>query len=182
MAVHHLSLKVCVTSATVANLYTVKFYYIKSIFVLCESTISNIKCHHSPDNTCIISDFDRKYYRPRSHHVEVAAFGDPRANGDSTLKFAGDSTLNSRSQRSMHYARNQAANWRRVSPRLRIAKPFYLVAHKPTHDRLFIRFSNQTKSITVGLLIAPENTTPVPTDTRASVLSNLPVFASSNRL
>ncbi|KAL2724934.1 hypothetical protein V1477_018795 [Vespula maculifrons] len=28
----------------------------------------------------------RKYYRPRSHHLEVAAFGDPRANGDSTLK------------------------------------------------------------------------------------------------
>ncbi|KAL2744053.1 hypothetical protein V1477_007929 [Vespula maculifrons] len=29
-----------------------------------------------------------KYYRPRSHHVEVAASGDPRANGDSTLRFA----------------------------------------------------------------------------------------------
>ncbi|KAL2751259.1 hypothetical protein V1477_000417 [Vespula maculifrons] len=28
----------------------------------------------------------RKYYRPRSHHLEVAASGDPRANGDSTLK------------------------------------------------------------------------------------------------
>ncbi|KAL2745952.1 hypothetical protein V1477_005870 [Vespula maculifrons] len=52
------------------------------------------------------------YYRPRSHRVEVAASGDPRANGDSTLKFA-----------------------------------------------------NQTKSICVGLLIAPENTTPVPADT-----------------
>ncbi|KAL2718821.1 hypothetical protein V1478_011240 [Vespula squamosa] len=24
------------------------------------------------------------YYRPRSHHVEVAASGDPRVNGDST--------------------------------------------------------------------------------------------------
>ncbi|KAL2748901.1 hypothetical protein V1477_002837 [Vespula maculifrons] len=62
-----------------------------------------------------------KYYRPRSHRLEVAASGDPRANGDSTLKFA-----------------------------------------------------NQTKSITVGLLIAPENTTPVPADTRASVLPILP--------
>ncbi|KAL2717719.1 hypothetical protein V1478_013419 [Vespula squamosa] len=30
----------------------------------------------------------RKYYRPRSHRVEVAAFGDPRANADSTLQFA----------------------------------------------------------------------------------------------
>ncbi|KAL2732801.1 hypothetical protein V1477_015042 [Vespula maculifrons] len=27
----------------------------------------------------------RKYYRPRSHRLEVAASGDPRANGDSTL-------------------------------------------------------------------------------------------------
>nr|KAF7383347.1 hypothetical protein H0235_018483 [Vespula pensylvanica] len=27
-----------------------------------------------------------KYCRPRSHRVEVAASGDPRANGDSTLK------------------------------------------------------------------------------------------------
>ncbi|KAL2732807.1 hypothetical protein V1477_015048 [Vespula maculifrons] len=64
-----------------------------------------------------------KYFRPRSHRVEVAAVGDPRANGVSTLNFA-----------------------------------------------------NQTKSITVGLLIAPENTTPVPADTRASVLPILPVF------
>ncbi|KAL2725892.1 hypothetical protein V1477_018330 [Vespula maculifrons] len=30
----------------------------------------------------------RKYYRPRSYRVEVAASEDPRANGDSTLKFA----------------------------------------------------------------------------------------------
>ncbi|KAL2750162.1 hypothetical protein V1477_001658 [Vespula maculifrons] len=37
-----------------------------------------------------------------------------------------------------------------------------------------IVFSNQTKSINVGLLIAPENTTPVPADTRASDLSILP--------
>ncbi|KAL2737179.1 hypothetical protein V1477_012135 [Vespula maculifrons] len=29
-----------------------------------------------------------KYYRPRSHRVEVAASRDPRANGGSTLKFA----------------------------------------------------------------------------------------------
>ncbi|KAL2711525.1 LOW QUALITY PROTEIN: hypothetical protein V1478_018546 [Vespula squamosa] len=29
-----------------------------------------------------------KYFRPRSHREEVAAFGDPRANGDSTLQFA----------------------------------------------------------------------------------------------
>ncbi|KAL2728761.1 hypothetical protein V1478_006393 [Vespula squamosa] len=29
-----------------------------------------------------------KYYRPRSHREEVAAFEDPRANGDSTLQFA----------------------------------------------------------------------------------------------
>ncbi|KAL2742571.1 hypothetical protein V1477_009172, partial [Vespula maculifrons] len=65
----------------------------------------------------------RKYYRPRSHRVEVAASGDPRANGDSTLKFA-----------------------------------------------------NQTKSICEGLLIAPENTTSVPADTRTSVLPILPVF------
>ncbi|KAL2728328.1 hypothetical protein V1477_017604 [Vespula maculifrons] len=41
---------------------------------------------------------------------------------------------------------------------------------------------NQTKSITVGLLITPGNTTPVPADTRASVLSILPVFASNNRI
>ncbi|KAL2744583.1 hypothetical protein V1477_007125 [Vespula maculifrons] len=68
----------------------------------------------------------RKYYRPRSHHVEVAASGDPRANGDSTLK---------------------------------LACP-----------------ANQTKSFTVGLLIAPENTAPVPADTRTNVLSILPVF------
>ncbi|KAL2727972.1 hypothetical protein V1477_017248 [Vespula maculifrons] len=68
----------------------------------------------------------RKYYRPRSHRVEVAASEDPRANGDSTLKFA--------------------------------------------------RPANQTKSITVGLLIAPENTTLVPADTRANVLPILPVF------
>ncbi|KAL2743007.1 hypothetical protein V1477_008496 [Vespula maculifrons] len=32
--------------------------------------------------------FYSKYYRPRSHRVEVAAFGDPRTNGDSTLKSA----------------------------------------------------------------------------------------------
>ncbi|KAL2742391.1 hypothetical protein V1477_010020 [Vespula maculifrons] len=43
-------------------------------------------------------------------------------------------------------------------------------------------WSNQTKSITVGLLIAPENITPVPADTRASVLPILPVFALNNRL
>nr|KAF7435808.1 hypothetical protein H0235_003999 [Vespula pensylvanica] len=73
-------------------------------------------------NLNIISKY-RKYYRPRSHHVEVAASGDPRANGDSTLKFA-----------------------------------------------------NQTESFTVGLLIASENTTPVPADTGDSVLSILPVF------
>ncbi|KAL2729954.1 hypothetical protein V1477_015765 [Vespula maculifrons] len=30
----------------------------------------------------------RKYFRPRSHLVEVAAVGDPRANGVSTLNFA----------------------------------------------------------------------------------------------
>ncbi|KAL2745056.1 hypothetical protein V1477_006473 [Vespula maculifrons] len=30
----------------------------------------------------------RKYYRPRSHRVEVAALWDPRANGESTLKSA----------------------------------------------------------------------------------------------
>ncbi|KAL2742050.1 hypothetical protein V1477_009679 [Vespula maculifrons] len=30
----------------------------------------------------------RKYFRPRSHRVEVAASGDPRANGDFTLKSA----------------------------------------------------------------------------------------------
>ncbi|KAL2734920.1 hypothetical protein V1477_013638 [Vespula maculifrons] len=54
----------------------------------------------------------RKYYRPRSHRVEVAACGDPRANGDSTLIFA-----------------------RRVSPRLRIADPYHSAAHEPTHDR-----------------------------------------------
>ncbi|KAL2744589.1 hypothetical protein V1477_007131 [Vespula maculifrons] len=35
-------------------------------------------------------------------------------------------------------------------------------------------WSNQTKSFTVGLLIAPENTTFAPADTRASVLSILP--------
>ncbi|KAF7415115.1 hypothetical protein HZH68_003604 [Vespula germanica] len=35
---------------------------------------------------------------------------------------------------------------------------------------------NQTKSITVGLLIAPENTRPVPADTGDSVLPILPVF------
>ncbi|KAL2743443.1 hypothetical protein V1477_008932 [Vespula maculifrons] len=29
----------------------------------------------------------RKYYRPRSHRVEVAASGDPRTNGDSTLYY-----------------------------------------------------------------------------------------------
>ncbi|KAL2720516.1 hypothetical protein V1478_010092 [Vespula squamosa] len=29
-----------------------------------------------------------KYLRPRSHREEVAAFGDPRANADSTLQFA----------------------------------------------------------------------------------------------
>ncbi|KAL2721639.1 hypothetical protein V1477_020459 [Vespula maculifrons] len=29
-----------------------------------------------------------KYFRPRSHRVEVAASGDPRANGESTLKSA----------------------------------------------------------------------------------------------
>ncbi|KAL2750144.1 LOW QUALITY PROTEIN: hypothetical protein V1477_001640 [Vespula maculifrons] len=33
-----------------------------------------------------------------------------------------------------------------------------------------------------GLLIAPENTTPVPADTRASDLSILPVFPSNNRI
>ncbi|KAF7385296.1 hypothetical protein HZH68_013726 [Vespula germanica] len=27
----------------------------------------------------------RKYYRPRSHHVEVVACGDSRADGDSTF-------------------------------------------------------------------------------------------------
>ncbi|KAL2721159.1 hypothetical protein V1477_019979, partial [Vespula maculifrons] len=69
-----------------------------------------------------------KYYRPRSHRVEVAASGDPRANGDSTLKFA-----------------------------------------------------NQTKSITVRLLIAPENTTPVPADTRAEVLSTIPTYADISK-
>ncbi|KAL2729871.1 hypothetical protein V1477_015682, partial [Vespula maculifrons] len=84
--------------------------------IIYRSIISNISIH------C-------KYYRPRSHHVEVAASGDPRANEDSTLKFA-----------------------------------------------------NQTESFTVGLLIAPENTTSVPADTGASVLPILPVFASSNRL
>ncbi|KAL2748117.1 hypothetical protein V1477_003666, partial [Vespula maculifrons] len=66
-----------------------------------------------------------EYYLPRSHHVEVAASGDPRANGDSTLKFA-----------------------------------------------------NQTKSITVGLLIAPENITSMSADTSASVLSILPNVAT----
>ncbi|KAL2750160.1 hypothetical protein V1477_001656 [Vespula maculifrons] len=64
----------------------------------------------------------RKYFRPRSHRVEVAAVGDPRSDGVSTLKFA-----------------------------------------------------NQTKSYTVGLLFAPENTTFVPADTRANVLPILPV-------
>ncbi|KAL2730284.1 hypothetical protein V1477_016095 [Vespula maculifrons] len=29
----------------------------------------------------------RKYYRPRSHRVEVAASGDPRTNGDSTFYY-----------------------------------------------------------------------------------------------
>ncbi|KAL2713965.1 hypothetical protein V1478_016522, partial [Vespula squamosa] len=32
-----------------------------------------------------ISKILNKYFRPRSHREEVAAFGDPRANGDSTL-------------------------------------------------------------------------------------------------
>ncbi|KAL2743558.1 hypothetical protein V1477_009047, partial [Vespula maculifrons] len=96
-------------------------------------------------STCHIISVYRKYYRPRSHHVEVAAFGDPRANGDSTLKFARPACSNNR--RSI-----------KRSPR------------------------NQTKSFTVGLLIAPENTTSVPADTGMSVLPILPVFASSNRL
>ncbi|KAL2737182.1 hypothetical protein V1477_012138 [Vespula maculifrons] len=94
------------------------------------------------DRSCLYFDFKNqnavldidfniygKYYRPRSHRVEVAASRDPRANGGSTLKFA-----------------------------------------------------NQTKSITVGLLFAPENTTSVSADTGVRVLPILPVFASSNRL
>ncbi|KAL2743186.1 hypothetical protein V1477_008675 [Vespula maculifrons] len=74
----------------------------------------------------VLSDL-ANFYRPRSHRVEVAASGDPRANGDSTL-------------------------------------------------------NNQTESFTVGLLIAPENTTSVPADIGVSVLPILPVFASNNRL
>ncbi|KAL2744719.1 hypothetical protein V1477_007261, partial [Vespula maculifrons] len=84
-------------------------------------------CSHSLGSTYVLqfgfkeTSIYRKYYRPRSHHVEVAASGDPRANGDSTLQFA-----------------------------------------------------NQTKSITVGLLIAPENTAPVPADIGTSVFLILP--------
>ncbi|KAL2724618.1 hypothetical protein V1477_018479 [Vespula maculifrons] len=54
-------------------------------------------CSHSLGNTCVLTlnifniiktyiSIYRKYYRPRSHRVEVAASEDPRANGDSTLK------------------------------------------------------------------------------------------------
>ncbi|KAL2720514.1 hypothetical protein V1478_010090 [Vespula squamosa] len=35
----------------------------------------------------VLSDMEN-YFRPRSHREEVAAFGDPRANADSTLQFA----------------------------------------------------------------------------------------------
>ncbi|KAL2731198.1 hypothetical protein V1477_015563 [Vespula maculifrons] len=45
------------------------------------------------DRSCLHFDFKnqyisifRKYYRPGSHRLEVAAAGDPRTNGDSTLK------------------------------------------------------------------------------------------------
>ncbi|KAL2732799.1 LOW QUALITY PROTEIN: hypothetical protein V1477_015040 [Vespula maculifrons] len=34
------------------------------------------------------SSMYHKYFRPRSHRVEVAALRDPRANGESTLKSA----------------------------------------------------------------------------------------------
>ncbi|KAL2750537.1 hypothetical protein V1477_001327 [Vespula maculifrons] len=112
----------------------------------------NLKiCSHSPGNTSIpLNLVTTKCYN----------------NGDSNFAFAA----------STYQPRIQEANWRRVSPRLRIADPYHSAAHEPTHDRSFIRFSNQTKSITVGLLFAPENTTPVPADKRVSVLSILPVF------
>ncbi|KAL2742184.1 hypothetical protein V1477_009813 [Vespula maculifrons] len=66
-------------------------------------------------------------------------------------------------------------------------------AHIPplsTTVRAFRISNNKTRS-TVGPLIAPEhsrlliapgNTTPVPADTRANVLSILPVFPPNNRI
>ncbi|KAL2747332.1 hypothetical protein V1477_004024 [Vespula maculifrons] len=74
----------------------------------------------------------------------------------------------------MHQPRIQAANRRRVSPRLRIA-------NHTTRQDTNRHTTGHYSSITVGLLIARENTTPVPADTRASVLSILPVFASNDR-
>ncbi|KAL2737273.1 hypothetical protein V1477_012229 [Vespula maculifrons] len=60
-----------------------------------EKWISISKIISVDKNQSTINEFNfslilkyRKYYRPRSHRLEVAASGDPRANGDSTLKFA----------------------------------------------------------------------------------------------
>ncbi|KAL2724940.1 hypothetical protein V1477_018801 [Vespula maculifrons] len=53
-------------------------------------------CRQTLENTAIRSAIlahhkiltKRKYFRPRSHCVEIAAVGDPRANEVSTLNFA----------------------------------------------------------------------------------------------
>ncbi|KAL2736379.1 LOW QUALITY PROTEIN: hypothetical protein V1477_012888 [Vespula maculifrons] len=116
-----------------------------------------------------------KYYRPRSHHVEVAASGDPRANEDSTLKCKetradvkkirlkrkdGHRKEKKRKDESDQNQKNRTGFFdterRRPAQKLTPMNPIH-----GTH---------------VKLIITPENTTPVPADTRTNALPILPAF------
>ncbi|KAL2730346.1 LOW QUALITY PROTEIN: hypothetical protein V1477_016157, partial [Vespula maculifrons] len=77
--------------ASCPNNYYRTFELTSLIEVQSTTELETIKIGQRP-YFVIISIF-RKYYRPRSHRVEVAESGDPPANGNSTLKFACPSAL-----------------------------------------------------------------------------------------